>query len=322
MSEREDGAIDLSIVIPVYGCAGCLEELADRISMTLAGVVGSYEFILVDDRSPDQAWERIIEIAENRPQLRAIRLARNFGQHSAIAAGIEAAIGDIVVVMDCDLQDRPEQIPKLLEALDHNPPVSVAFASRKNRTDAALKKLTSRLFFKTLSWLTGVHQDHSTANFGAYRRKVIEAINAMPERKRCFPLMVKWTGYPSVTVEVEHGQRHSGNSAYTLKKLLNLAIDIVLSYSDKPLRMVVKLGLAFAVFSVAFAIFSAVRYFSGDIAVAGFTSIIASIWLVGGAITASLGVVGLYVGRIFSDVKGRPYYLVDQTFPPDWHGRH
>ncbi len=302
---------DISVVSPVYGCKGCLEDLVDRVSAVLQSSGKSFEVILVDDRSPDNAWVRIVELAATRSWLRGVRLARNFGQHYAIAAGIEHARGEHVVVMDCDLQDVPEEIPRLLAALGDG--VEVAFAQRMSRQDSVIKRFGSWAFFRTLSWMTGVPQDHTTANFGAYSRKVIDAINAMPERERCFPLMVKWTGHRSVAVPVEHAGRAAGKSGYSFRRLFQLAVGIILSYSDKPLRLVVRLGLLFALVAFAMAGLSVVRFMTGDVQVAGFTSIVASIWLVGGMTIFCLGIIGLYLGRLFVAAKGRPYYVIAET---------
>ena len=308
--------VALSIVSPVYGCRGCLEDLVDRIAVALAPRHQSFEIILVDDASPDDAWSRIHELATSRPWLRGIRLARNFGQHYAIAAGIEHARGSIVVVMDCDLQDVPEEIPKLVDALGNG--VEVAFAQRQHRHDGWSKRLGSWAFFRMLSWLTGVRQDNTTANFGAYSRKAINIINAMPERERCFPLMVKWAGFHRVAIPVAHAARATGKSSYSLRRLLNLATGIILSYSDKPLRLVVRLGLTTSLVAFFIAALSVLRYLRGDIQVAGFTSILASIWLLGGMIIFCTGILGLYLGRLFVDAKGRPYYIiVEQIGSPD-----
>ena len=301
----------ISIVSPVYGCRGCLEELLDRIVAALTPRGQPFEVILVDDASPDGAWARIVELSATRPWLRGLRLARNFGQHNAISAGIEHAKGAVVVVMDCDLQDVPEAIPELIDALDHD--TQVAFAQRSQRQDNWRKRATSWAFYRLLSWLTGVRQDHSTANFGAYTRQVIDAVNAMPERERCFPLMVKWTGFRNTSVPVRHAPRGEGKSTYNAARLLRLAVGIVLSYSDKPLQLVVRLGLAFSGIAILMSMLSVVRYLRGDIQVAGFTSIVASIWLLGGMTIFCVGIIGLYLGRMFVDAKGRPYYLVAES---------
>lgn len=304
----------ISIVSPVYGCQGCLEDLLDRIAAVLAPRRQTFEVILVDDASPDGAWARIVELAAVRPWLHGIRLARNFGQHYAIAAGIEHSQGAIVVVMDCDLQDAPEEIPGLIDSLGDG--VEVVFAQRSQRQDSWSKRLGSWAFFRLLSWLTDVPQDHTTANFGAYSRRVIDAVNIMPERERCFPLMVKWTGFRSISIPIQHAARGKGRSTYSLKRLLRLAVGIVLSYSDKPLRLVVRLGLAFSGVAFVMAILSIIRYLRGETQVAGFTSIIASIWLLGGMTIFCLGILGLYLGRMFVDAKGRPYYLISEQVGP------
>lgn len=300
----------VSVVCPVYGCKNCIEELVDRVALTLEQQGKTFELILVDDASPDDAWHRISELATTRPWVRGLRLARNFGQHYAIAAGIEHASGEVVVVMDCDLQDAPEEIPGLLNALGNG--VEVAFAQRTQRQDGIVKRLTSWAFFRLLTWLTGVPQDHTTANFGAFSRKVIDTVNRMPESDRCFPLMVKWTGFHAAYVPVTHFGRSEGKSSYSFSALVRLALNIVLSYSDKPLRLVVKLGMSFAAISMLIVLLSIYRYTAGDIAVAGFTSIIASMWLLGGIIVFCIGITGLYVGRLFSDTKRRPYYIVGE----------
>lgn len=305
---------DLSIVSPVYGCKGCLEELVERVRAAIGPTGSSFEVLLVDDASPDGAWDRIVELSSRHPEVRGLRLSRNFGQHNAIAAGLAHARGRRVVVMDCDLQDVPEEIPRLLEAADRGP--DIVLAQRHDRRDPLGKRIGSYLFHRLLSWLTGVRQDHSVANFGVYSRTVVDTINAMPEVERFFPLMVRWTGLPTAYVPVQHAERTSGRSSYNLGKLARLALHIVLSYSDKPLRLVVKLGLLFSLASVLIVALSVWRYFIGDVQVAGFTSIIASIWLLGSVMILCTGLVGLYVGRLFNESKRRPTYIVrDATNP-------
>lgn len=301
--------IAISVVSPVYGCRGCLEDLVDGIAAGLSGLVPRFEVILVDDGSPDRAWDRIVELQAGRPWLRGLRLARNFGQHSAISAGIKHAAGEWVVVMDCDLQDPPAAIPALYrKAVDDG--LDVVFAQRQNRKDGLAKRLASWGFFRLLTWLTGTRQDPSTANFGVFHRRVIDAVCAMPERDRSFPLMVKWAGFRRGELPVEHAARSEGESGYTLRRMLRLATGIVLGYSEKPLKLVAALGIACSLLSFAWVAMAVVRWLEGDVAVAGYTSIIASIWLVGGMLLFSLGVVGLYVGQVFRNVQGRPLYIV------------
>ncbi|MGY4517257.1 glycosyltransferase family 2 protein [Lysobacter sp. HA18] len=311
--ERGDCAVPglLSVVSPVYGCDTCLEELVTRVRDAVARTGMQLELLLVNDGSPDHSWARIQELAALYPEVRGLRLSRNFGQHYAIAAGIEHARGEWVAVMDCDLQDLPEELPELVSVArgGHD----IVFARRLERQDGVLKRLGSFAFYRLLTYLTDVGQDHTTANFGVFSRRVINTVNAMPERDRCFPLMVKWTGFDPIGVPVRHAERAAGGSSYGLRKLIRLGLNIVLSYSDKPLRLVVKMGIVVSALSMAITASSIYRYAAGDVQVAGFTSIIASIWLLGGLIILCVGVTGLYLGRLFNDMKGRPYYIVQDT---------
>lgn len=301
---------DLSVVVPVYRCEGCLEELSERIRNTAERMGKSYEIIFVCDASPDQSWNRIRKLATRDTRIRGLHLTRNFGQHHAISAGIEYAAGHWIVVMDCDLQDLPESIePLYAKALEGH---DVVFAQRVDRQDTFLKRLFSRYFYRVLGYLTGTRYDTSTANFGIFSARAIAAVNTLPERDRFFPLMVRWCGFPSALLPVEHSARKTGTSSYSFGKLLRLALEIILSYSDKPLRLVVKTGLAFSVLAFLLVVFSLYRYLHGEVAVAGYTSIIASIWFLGGVMIFCIGIVGLYVGRMFNEVKHRPYYAISE----------
>lgn len=300
-----------SVVSPVYACEACLDELCDRLFATLDGMHTDYEVILVCDASPDGSWQRIRDIAAAHEQVVGLRLARNVGQHCAISAGLEHARGEWVVVMDCDLQDVPEEIPALYAKAREG--YELVFAQRIERRDSWLKRLASRTFYRLLGYLTGTQYDSSTANFGIFSARAIAAVNALPERGRFFPLMVRWAGYRTTVLPVAHAQRAAGESSYTFRKLVRLATEIVLSYSDKPLRLVAKTGVVFSFLSFALVGWSVYRFLHGDTAVAGYTSIIASIWLLGGITIFCIGVVGLYVGRLFNDIKHRPYYAIGES---------
>lgn len=301
----------LSVVSPVYGCAGCLEALCERIAAAVAPLGVDHEIVLVCDASPDGAWARIRELAARDPRVRGLNLSRNFGQHPAITAGLAHARGDWVVVLDCDLQDPPEAIPALFERARAG--FDAVVAQRKARKDGAIKRALSAAFYGVLSWLTGERYDPETANFGIYSRRLVDTVLGLPESGRFFPLLVRWAGLPRTTLAVEHAERASGRSGYSLVRLLRLALEVITSHSDRPLRMVAKLGLLFGLASFAFVALSVYRWWVGDIAVAGFTSVIASIWLVGGATITSLGIVGIYVGRIFNETKRRPVYVIGET---------
>lgn len=300
--------IVLSVVSPVYKAEKIIEELIQRIESSLKAITDQFEIILVEDGSPDNSWSEIEKICKINPKVKGIKLSRNFGQHYAITAGIDHSKGEWVVVMDCDLQDQPEEISKLynkaLEGYD------IVLARRVNRQDRLYKRVYSWLFYKVLSYLTGVTHDPSVANFGIYHRKVIQAVCSMRESIRIFPIMVRWVGFTSTKLDVAHASRTVGKSTYTFNKMLHLALDIILAYSDKPIRVAIKFGLFIAILSFLFAILFLYQYIAGIITVPGYASLIISIWFFSGILIAIIGIVGLYVGKTFEGVKKRPIYVV------------
>lgn len=302
----------LSVVSPVYGCRGCLNELVSQLAESLSEITDKFEVILVDDGSPDGAWDEICRLASQHSWVKGFRLSRNFGQHAAIYAGLCQARGEWIVVMDCDLQDVPSAVPYLYRtAIGEG--VDTVFAQRAERQDGRLKRLQSSAFHLTLQWLTGVPQDASIANFGIYNRRVVNSVVAMPEQERAFPLMVRWTGFNQVAKPVAHAERFEGSTSYNFAKLMRLASGIALSYSDKPLRLVAGGGIVASVIAFVLAIGVVISLWTGQITVAGFTSIVASIWLLGGLILLGLGVVGLYVGQVFRNVQGRPTAIIAEA---------
>jgi polyisoprenyl-phosphate glycosyltransferase len=300
----------ISIVSPVYRGENLLKELVGRLVLVMEKMGQEYEIILVDDRSPDQSWLKIVEICAANKNVRGLKLSRNFGQHYAIAAGLEASKGKWVVVMDCDLQDVPEEIPALYTKAQEG--IYVVQARRENRQDPFLKRQLSILFYRILTWLTGTTHDPAIANFGIYHRKVIDAVCSMKEKIRYFPTMIKWVGFSAATVDVLHSERKEGKSSYNIRRLMHLALDIILAYSDKPLRMTVKLGVAISVSAFLFAVYALLMALTGTYEVPGYASIIVSIWLLGGLIIFILGIVGLYVGKTFEGVKQRPVYIIEE----------
>ena len=301
----------LSIISPVYRAQGLIRELVDRITKAVNSITPDFEIILVEDGSPDNSWLEINQIAKTNPKVKGFKLSRNFGQHYAITAGLDQAKGEWIVVMDCDLQDQPEEIPNLyrkaLEGYD------AVLARRANRQDGFFKKLSSKIFYRTLAYLTGSQQDESIANFGIYHQKVIAQITQMRESIRYFPTMVRWVGFRQTTLDVAHAPNEERGSSYNFRRLFNLALDIMLAYSDKPIRLTVKLGAIVALTGFIFAIFTLIRYLQGEIIVAGYASLIISLWLLTGFILITLGMVGLYIGKTFEGVKQRPIYIIGQS---------
>ena len=302
--------LHISVVVPVYGCAESLSKLYARLETTLSTITEDFEIIMVNDRSLDNAWNTILDLAQKDNRVIGIDFARNFGQHYAITAGLDSAKGDWVVVMDCDLQDQPEEIIKLYSKAKEG--YDIVFGQRIDRQDSYFKKLGSKAFYGLLSYLTDTKQDSSTANFGIYSKKSIEAVISMKDKLKYFPVMIRWVGFNSTSVEIEHASRDDGKSSYSLSSLLSLSIDIMLSFSDKPLKIAVKMGFIISTMSFFVSLFIFIRAMLTDYIVPGWASTMMSLWFLGGLIIVVLGVVGIYVGKTFNQTKDRPLYLVKE----------
>ncbi|TFJ94233.1 glycosyltransferase family 2 protein [Lentibacillus salicampi] len=309
------GNLLISVVIPVYGCKTCLKELCSRIITTIESIPADLEIILVNDASPDDAWETIKALHEVDHRIKGIDFARNFGQHHAISAGLDYAEGDWVVVMDCDLQDRPEEILTLYKKAHVG--FEVVFGNRVARQDHWFKRKTSQLFYRVYDYFSGRTSDHTVANFSISQKKVIRAFRQMREQNRFFPLFIQWMGYKSATVPVEHNARKEGKTSYNLKKLITLATDTIISQSNKPLRLSIQFGFLLALGSFLYGLYLFVRYFFLAQPVEGWTSVMVSIYFIGGLIFFNFGILGLYIGKVFNETKGRPLYLIRETTEDD-----
>lgn len=300
--------MDMSIVIPVYGCKAALKELYERLTKTVSTLVKEYEIILVNDNCPQNSWEIIKKICENDSHVVGIELSRNFGQIQAITAGLDYSTGEWVVVMDCDLQDRPEEIANLYhKAIEGD--YDVVFARRKNRKDSFLKVFISNIFYKIYSWASDGNYDPAICNFSISRRNVIDNYCKMRETHRAFVIYVRWLGFKQAVLDVEHDPRKEGKSSYNMKKRVRMATSILTSQSDKLLKLTVSVGFFMVLCSILAIIVIIAQYFLVSVN-PGWSSIIATICLVGGMIITCIGVVGVYVGNIFMQVKERPLYVV------------
>jgi glycosyltransferase involved in cell wall biosynthesis len=299
----------IAVVVPVYGCPESLEELCQRLIENLKKITSTYEILLVEDHCPKGSWQVVERICAAEPSVKGIRFSKNFGQHYAILAGMRNTQADYVVIMDCDLQDPPEEIPSLYaKAKEGYEKVLVKRVSRKH---SILEKVTSFLFYRFLSYMTGTQQDASVGNFGIYSKKVVDEMSVLTERSRLLPVHSRWVGFTSEYLEIAHNERHSGTSSYTFGKRLALAVDIVLSFSDKPLWMVIKAGFTISLISFLYAMYVFFNWAFGEVRVDGWTSLIISVWLLGGMILATLGFVGVYVAKTFDETKNRPLFIID-----------
>lgn len=301
----------ISIVSPVYGSPGLIPELCRRLHKSLQELTEAYEIVLVFDCSPDDGWERICDSAVIDARVKGLRLSRNFGQHAAITAGLTRACGEWVVVMDCDLQDRPEELPKLFAKAQEG--FKVVLATRQQRRNSLFDRVTSRFFYAVFNRLAGANMDHAVANYGIYRRDVTQAFLEMKDSHRFFPLFVQWMGFPTARVPVTHDSRSQGRSAYNLSKRAKLAVNTIIAFSNQPLQMMIAAGLSISAISAGLVVYYVAQYLFGNITEPGFASLILSIWLVGGLLMMCMGILGVYVGRIFDQTKGRPWFIVDET---------
>lgn len=298
----------LSIVIPVYQEGAHLDRVIDTVRSHATATGETFELILVDDGSNDDTWRVILAGIGRRPEVRALRLSRNFGKEAAVSAGLEAARGRAVVVMDGDLQHPPELLPRMVEVWRHGGVDLVEAVKDSRGRESLLHRAGSRLFYWILAALA--HQDlRDASDFKLMDRRVVEAWRRMGERNLFFRGMVAWLGFQRAQVSFSVAERVGGRSGFSFAKLVRLALTAVTAFSSSPLQIVTLLGSLFSVFAVALGAQTLYNWYVGH-AVSGFTTVIILILIVGGAQMLSLGILGAYMARIYDEVKGRPRYVV------------
>jgi polyisoprenyl-phosphate glycosyltransferase len=306
------GDVEISVVVPVYRCAECLRHLHQRLAAALAQVPGDHEIVLVDDRSPDESWGILRELAEEDHSVRVVRLSRNFGQHAAITAGIEFARGRWIVVMDCDLQDPPEDIPRLYARAQEG--AEIVYARRTGRRGPWFRRIASRTYFRLLNASLGTDFDPDYGNFTIISRKVRDAFLRFRDKDRHYLMILRWLGYDHASIDVAHAERHAGESAYTLGALVKFALDGLFFQSTTLLRWSTFVGFGASLCGVLLAGFFLINYFLEN-TYPGWTSLAVLILVIGGLTITTVGVAGLYIGKIFTQVKDRPLYVVDDVVP-------
>lgn len=298
----------ISIVIPVYRADSCLQELHRRLVFVLENIDTTFEVILVEDCGGDNSWAVIEQLASDDKRVRGIQFSRNFGQHYGISAGLDICRGDWVVVMDCDLQDRPEEIPRLYSKAREG--YDVVLARRGLRQDPLLKRFTSHVFYKVFSYLAEIEYDGEIGNFRIMSKKVVVNFRRMGEQLRFFGGLVQWMGFPTASIEVEHAERFEGKSSYTFAKLWKLASETVIAHSDKPLRLAVRFGFLLAFLSFCYGAYIFIHALLHDSTIPGWSSLIVSLYFIGGVIIGILGIIGIYLGKTFDETKKRPLYVI------------
>lgn len=300
----------ISAVIPCYGAPNSLKELHQRLVSAFKEIQCSYEIIFVNDACPKDSWSRIQELCVSDTNTKGLNLARNFGQHAAISAGLEYASGDWITVLDCDLQDDPKYLSEFLKAAGSK--FDVVLARRTERQEGFFKKFQSWVFYKFLSTFLGVKMNHEIGNYGLYSKRVIAATKQMGDRIRFFPFLISWLRFPTTHVEIIQNQRDEGTSSYTFSRALQLALDVALSSSNRPLLWSVQVGALCSIGSFLLGVVFLCRFFTMGLAPSGWTSLIVTIFFSTGLILLNLGILGIYLSRMNDQVRARPIFVVKE----------
>lgn len=302
----------VSVVIPCFNEQDNIIALVSRVEAACAGAVsGSFEIVLVNDGSSDQTWSLIADIADSSQNIVAVNLARNYGHQLALSAGLQICRGDIVMVIDADLQDPPELLTPMLRKMEEG--YDVVYGQRISRAgETVMKRASANLFYRILQKLVDVPIPRDTGDFRLMRRRVVDELNAMPERYRFIRGMVSWVGFSQVAFPYERQPRHAGESHYPLKKMISFAIDAVTSFSTIPLRLAAHLGLVSGMVGFLMLGWVLISYFTGQ-TVGGWASIAALVLILGSLQLLMLGIFGEYLGRMYMESKHRPLFIVREV---------
>lgn len=302
----------LSVVVPIYNDEEVIAELLRRLTAVLESLVSDYEIILIDDGSRDRSWTIMQDERAQRQHLRIARLSRNFGQQNAIAAGLSLTTKDLIVLMDSDLQDRPEDIPVLIDALLADPEATMAIAQWQERKDSRMKKAVSRLFQIVSNKITDIHQMPRLGIFRVMKKSVVDELRNFPERTATAVSLLYFIGHKYVAVPLKRDARFAGKSGYNLRKMLALTFARIFSFSMFPIRMVTYMGAFLCIGSMIAACGLIIYKLVGNV-VTGWTSMMVLLLFLFGLNFAFLGILGEYIGRIFLETKQRPNYIIEQV---------
>ncbi|MCQ2522721.1 MAG: glycosyltransferase family 2 protein [Lachnospiraceae bacterium] len=297
----------LSVVIPSFNEEENIENTASVLSKLLEENSIDYELVFVNDGSADKTFEKIEEQAMKNKRIKGVSFSRNFGKEASIFAGLETAVGDCVVVMDCDLQHPPTLIPKMVEKWNEGYEVVEGVKSSRGK-ESLFHKMCAGLFYDIMSKLIRMDMK-STSDYKLLDRKVVNVLLSLPERNTFFRALSFWVGFKTTKLEYEVAQRQYGETKWSFKSLMKYAINNATSFSTFPLQIVTGFGFISILFAIIMGIQTLVKYISGT-AAEGFTTVILLILLIGGFIMISLGIVGHYLARVYEEVKGRPKYII------------
>jgi polyisoprenyl-phosphate glycosyltransferase len=301
----------LSVISPVYKADGILLKLTELISKECNAINITYEIILVNDGSPDNSWEIIKNICKNNKQVTGINLSKNFGQHSAINAGLSLAKGDFIIVMDCDMQHHPKYIPALIKKMQEGN--DIVFTVVASRQHSFFKNFFSKMYHHVYNYLAELNSDYKYATYSIISSKVLKEYISITDYHSHYLPKLKWLGFKQASVQIEHYKRESGKSSYTFRKLFIAALNGITSHSTKLLRLNVFLGIIISFISfigIGYIIFI---YFTKGFLV-GWASIATLILFSLGILLTSIGITGIYIGQTFEQVKKRPPFIIDSIY--------
>jgi dolichol-phosphate mannosyltransferase len=304
--------VELSVVIPVFNEEVNIVPMYDRLLAALSEKVSSLEILYIDDGSADTSWEKISELAGRDERVQGVRFARNFGHQAALTAGVDAAHGRAVVIIDGDMQDPPEVIPEMVDRWREG--FEVVYGQRENREGETWFKLaTASAFYRILRGITNVDIPVDTGDFRLMGPRAVAAFRALPERNRFIRGLVSWIGFPQIAVMYERRARQAGETKFPVRKMTRFALDGITSFSYFPLRLATWAGFGVSIFAFLYIVVVLVLKATG-VSWLGYTSLMASILFLGGVQLLMIGIMGEYLARIFDEVKRRPLYLVgDRT---------
>lgn len=306
----------ISYLIPVYNDDEVLEELYRRLVTVAHDLTGQYEIIFVDDGSQDKSWPILVALKRRNSHIKIIKLSRNFGQTNAISAGLDNAISDVIVIMDSDLQDRPEDIHKLIDAMISNG-VNMAVVRWISREENFIKKSASRLFHLITNKMTNVQYMPKLGMFRAVRRNIINEVKKVQEKTSNPMSLIYWMGYDYAIVDLKRDARFAGTSGYTIGKMFQIAFDRIFSFSLTPIRLAILIGIISGVSSIFLAFFYIYQKLILKHVLPGWTSLVVIILFLFSINFLFLGVIGEYLGRIFLETKNRPKYVIDKMHSDD-----
>ena len=312
----QENSIDISIIVPVFNEEENLPELYRRLTDTLTNLVKKYEIIFIDDGSSDDSLKKLCEFQKQDPNVTVIKLARNFGQHPAIVAGLHRVKGKGIVLIDADLQNPPEEIATLYQTFLTG--IDVVYGIRASREDAGWRRFGSSFVIWLTEKMLGIKvPSDMISGFRIIHRKVAKTLNNIREQQYDTSIMMLWLGFSHKGVIVKHDNRLAGESKYNLWKLLYLTLDMLIGFSDFPLRATSIAGSMLALASILLAVYIAVLRILGGVSVEGYASLFAGITFLAGIQLLFLGIIGEYIARIYREIKGRPYYVVGEIYSTD-----